>query len=61
MYKIDRRGRAGGGGGVQKSFSMNLFILFKENRWGCSWPQAIPPISTPPYDNKGIYLKILYG
>ena len=26
------------------------FFFFKENRWGCSWPQAIPPISTPPND-----------
>ena len=28
-----------------------LFIyLFKENCLGCSWPQAIPPLSTPPND-----------
>jgi len=24
---------------------VTIFYLLKENRWGCSWPQAIPPIS----------------
>ena len=31
-----------------RMITKGLFILFKEDRWGCSWPQAIPPISTPP-------------